>query len=58
MSYFRYVLNLTLGMNVNERMLTEHIEYEPQGYMYAFTIEIEISASSMWCFMSHLNKNV
>ena len=47
-----------LGMNVNERILTEHIEYEPQAYMYAFTIELEISAAAMWCFISHLNSTV
>lgn len=45
-------------MNVNERILTEHIEYEPQAYMYAFTIELEISAAAMWCFINHLNSNV
>lgn len=45
-------------MNINERILTQHIEFEPQGYMYAFTIELEISAAAMWCFISHLKSNV
>jgi hypothetical protein len=43
---------------VNERIVTQHIEYEPQAYMYAFTIELEISAAAMWCFVSHLKPNV
>ena len=50
--------NFFSGMNINERLLTQHVEYEPQGYMYAFTIELEISAAAMWCFVSHLKSNV
>lgn len=45
-------------MNINERILTQHVEYEPQGYMYAFTIELEISAAAMWWFVSHFKSNV
>jgi hypothetical protein len=45
-------------MNVNERVLNQHVEYEPQAYMYAFTIELEISAAAMWCFVNHLKSNV
>ena len=45
-------------MNVNERILNQHVEYEPQAYMYAFTIELEISAAAMWCFANHLKINV
>ena len=48
----------SLGMNVNERALNQHIEYESQAYLYAFTIELEISAAAMWCFVSHLNTDV
>ncbi|CAF0813761.1 unnamed protein product [Adineta ricciae] len=47
-------LTLFQGMNVNERIIGHHIEYEPQAYMYAFTIELEISAAAMWCFINHL----
>ncbi|CAF1000100.1 unnamed protein product [Rotaria sordida] len=50
-------LTLFQGMNINERILTQHIEYEPQAYMYAFTIELEISAAAMWCFVGHLKPN-
>ncbi|CAF4311703.1 unnamed protein product [Rotaria sp. Silwood2] len=50
-------LTLFQGMNVNERILTQHVEYEPQAYMYAFTIELEISAAAMWCFVGHLKPN-
>ena len=45
-------------MNVNERIIDHHIEYEPQAYMYAFTIELEISAAAMWCFINHLKADV
>jgi E3 ubiquitin-protein ligase UBR3 len=45
-------------MNVNERILTDHVEYEPQAYMYAFTIELEISAAALWCFVNHFKPNV
>lgn len=45
-------------MNVNERILNQHVEYEPQAYVYAFTIELEICAAAMWCFVNHLNVNV
>ena len=45
-------------MNVNERILNQHVEYEPQAYVYAFTIELEICAAAMWCFVNHLNAYV
>ncbi|CAF3403343.1 unnamed protein product [Rotaria sp. Silwood1] len=51
-------LTLFQGMNVNERILTQHVEFEPQAYMYAFTIELEINAMAMWYFVSHLKQNV
>ncbi|UJR15883.1 hypothetical protein I4U23_002808 [Adineta vaga] len=50
-------LTLFQGMNVNERIINHHVEYEPQGYMYAFTIELEICAAAMWCFINHLKPN-
>ncbi|CAF4813957.1 unnamed protein product, partial [Rotaria sp. Silwood1] len=50
-------LTLFQGMNVNERILTQHVEFEPQAYMYAFTIELEINAMAMWYFVSHLKQN-
>lgn len=45
-------------MNVNERITHQHVEYESQAYMYAFTIELEISAAAMWCFVGHLKPTV
>lgn len=45
-------------MNVSERIIGHHVEYESQAYVYAFTIELEISAAAMWCFLSHLKPNV
>lgn len=57
-TFIYFLLEIHIGMNVNERILTQHVEYEPQAYMYAFTIELEISAAAMWCFVNHLKSNV
>ena len=51
-------LTLCQGINVNERILNQHVEYEPQAYVYAFTIELEICAAAMWCVVNHLQVNV
>lgn len=41
-------------MNVNQRELTQHIEFEPNTYYAAFTAELEASAYPMWALVSHL----
>lgn len=42
------------GMNVNQRELNQHIEFEPNTYYAAFSAELEASAYPMWALISHL----
>nr|CAD7445183.1 unnamed protein product [Timema bartmani] len=42
------------GMNVNQREMTQHVEYEPNTYYAAFSAELEASAYPMWALVSHL----
>lgn len=44
-----------LGMNVNKRETTQHIEFEPNTYYAAFSAELEASAYPMWSMVSHLS---
>ncbi|KAJ8879063.1 hypothetical protein PR048_019669 [Dryococelus australis] len=41
-------------MNVNQRELTQHVEFEPNTYYAAFSAELEASAYPMWGLVSHL----
>lgn len=41
-------------MNVNQRELKQHIEFEPNTYYAAFSAELEASAYPMWALVSHL----
>lgn len=41
-------------MNVNQRELTQHVEFEPNTYYAAFSAELEASAYPMWTLVSHL----
>ncbi|XP_052826304.1 E3 ubiquitin-protein ligase UBR3 [Octopus bimaculoides] len=41
------------GCNLNERELTQHVEFEPDTYYAAFSAELEISASPMSYLISH-----
>lgn len=43
-----------LGMNVNQRELNQHVEFEPNTYYAAFSAELEASAYPMWALVSHL----
>lgn len=45
---------IILGMNVNQRELRQHIEFEPATYYAAFSAELEASAYPMWALVSHL----
>ncbi|KAK7870457.1 hypothetical protein R5R35_000735 [Gryllus longicercus] len=47
-------LSLFQGMNVNQRELTQHVEFEPNTYYAAFSAELEASAYPMWALVSHL----
>jgi len=51
-------LNCALGMNLNVRELTQHVEYEPDFYYAAFSAELEICSSTMWSLLVHLNDKV
>lgn len=48
-------LSMFQGMNVNQRELTQHVEFEPNTYYAAFSAELEASAYPMWAMVSHLN---
>lgn len=41
-------------MNVNQRELSQHVEFEPNTYYAAFSAELEASAYPMWALVSHL----
>ena len=41
-------------MNVNQRELNQHVEYESNTYYAAFSAELEASAYPMWALVSHL----
>ncbi|GAB1601060.1 E3 ubiquitin-protein ligase UBR3-like [Argonauta hians] len=41
------------GCNLNERELSQHVEFEPDTYYAAFSAELEISASPMSYLISH-----
>ncbi|KAI0233528.1 E3 ubiquitin-protein ligase UBR3 [Lamellibrachia satsuma] len=41
------------GMNLNQREMTQHVEYEPETYYAAFSAELEICASPMWSQLVH-----
>ena len=42
------------GMNLNFRILGQHIEFEPNTYYASFSGELEASATPMWTLVSHL----
>lgn len=41
-------------MNVNQREMSLHVEFEPNTYYAAFSAELEASAYPMWALLSHL----
>ncbi|XP_017785571.1 PREDICTED: E3 ubiquitin-protein ligase UBR3 isoform X2 [Nicrophorus vespilloides] len=47
-------LSMFQGMNVNQRELNQHVEFEPTTYYAAFSAELEASAYPMWALVSHL----
>lgn len=47
-------LSLFQGMNVNQRELKTHVEFESNTYYAAFSAELEASATPMWALISHL----
>ena len=51
------ISHLYLGMNVNIRETSSHVEFEPSTYYAAFSCELEASAYPMWSIISHLKDN-
>lgn len=49
-------LQMFQGMNVNQRELHQHVEFEPNTYYAAFSAELEASAYPMWALASHLTE--
>ena len=47
-----------VGMNLNQRELHQHVEFEPDTYYAAFSAELEIAASPMWSLISHCKTKV
>ncbi|XP_014242045.1 E3 ubiquitin-protein ligase Ubr3 isoform X2 [Cimex lectularius] len=47
-------LSMFQGMNVNQRELSQHVEFEPNTYYAAFSAELEASAYPMWALLNHL----
>lgn len=47
-----------LGMNVNQREMKDHVEFESNTYYAAFAAELEASATPMWALISHLKNPV
>ncbi|KAK0089869.1 hypothetical protein PV325_004892 [Microctonus aethiopoides] len=47
-------LSMFQGMNVNQREMGAHVEFEPTTYYAAFSAELEASAYPMWALVSHL----
>ncbi|XP_012142217.1 ubr3 ubiquitin ligase isoform X3 [Megachile rotundata] len=47
-------LSMFQGMNVNQREISQHVEYESNTYYAAFSAELEASAYPMWALVSHL----
>lgn len=45
-------------MNVNQRELKSHVEFESNTYYAAFSAELEASATPMWALISHLKNEV
>ena len=39
-------------MNLNVRKLLRHIEYEPNTYYTAFSVELEAASSPLWSFIN------
>nr|XP_042905267.1 E3 ubiquitin-protein ligase ubr3 isoform X1 [Parasteatoda tepidariorum] len=54
LSWWFKFLSLLQGMNVNNRELKSHVEFESNTYYAAFSAELESSATPMWALISHL----
>lgn len=48
-------MTICVGMNMNERELVQHVEYETDTYYASFSAEFEISCSPLWRLLIHCN---
>ncbi|XP_019758460.2 E3 ubiquitin-protein ligase Ubr3 isoform X2 [Dendroctonus ponderosae] len=47
-------LSMYQGMNLNQKLVGPHVEFEPNSYYAAFSAELEASAYPMWALVTHL----
>ncbi|XP_052094995.1 E3 ubiquitin-protein ligase UBR3-like [Mytilus californianus] len=47
------LLSYLQGMNLNNRELSQHVEFESETYYAAFSAELEMASSPMWSLISH-----
>jgi E3 ubiquitin-protein ligase UBR3 len=45
-------------MNLNNRELSQHVEFESETYYAAFSAELEMASSPMWSLISHCKTKV
>ncbi|XP_068671556.1 E3 ubiquitin-protein ligase ubr3-like isoform X2 [Montipora foliosa] len=49
--WMKFIGHLT-GMNLNLRKLLRHVEFEPNTYYTAFSVELEAASSPLWSFIN------
>jgi len=49
--WMKFIGHLT-GMNLNSRKLMRHVEFEPNTYYTAFSVELEAASSPLWSFIN------
>lgn len=49
-----YLINCFQSMNLNERQLFSHIQYDQPTYFSSFSAELEFCSSITWSFIQHL----
>ena len=52
------LLSYLQGMNLNNRELSQHVEFESETYYAAFSAELEMASSPMWSLISHCKTKV
>lgn len=52
------LLSYLQGMNLNNRELSQHVEFESETYYAAFSAELEMASSPMWSLISHCKNKV
>ncbi|XP_046846410.1 E3 ubiquitin-protein ligase UBR3-like [Xenia sp. Carnegie-2017] len=52
--WMNFIARIT-GINCNERIIGDHVSFEPSSYNAAFFMEVEAAASPMWSLISALS---